>query len=437
MIRGLFTTYGTLAALVFLCLFFTWSTYHQEVPTGAEGAAVLAGEIASMNPRPSGLVIVSRRDTAEQEFSDTLRQELGARSVPMLATIVGDPADVRVEIERHASTEPPIRLIATTPACRDWAVWDNLRKLPVFASLEVRAPRPRGRSTFLSASNLRNVADQIAVIAIIAIGMTMVIITGGIDLSVGSLVALSAVTTAWLIQRAGGGSASGGAMFIACFGAIAACGLVGLFSGAMITGFRIPPFIATLAMMQVASGLAFIVSRGQSIYDIPPSFTWLGRGEAISGIPNSVLLMLAAYALAHVAMTRSVTGRRIYAIGGNPEAARLSGVSNRRTLLFVYLVSGLAAGVGGVITASQLKAGAPTYGTMYELYVIAAVVVGGTSLTGGEGRIFGTLIGAFIIAVIRNGMNLMNVEPYTQKIILGLVILAAVLLDMLRRRRSR
>jgi ribose transport system permease protein len=145
--------------------------------------------------------------------------------------------------------------------------------------------------------------------------------------------------------------------------------------------------------------------------------------------------MAAVYLLAHTIMSRSSFGRNVYAVGGNAEAARLSGVPVRRVLLGVYLLSGLMAGVGGVVTASQLKAGAPSYGQTYELYVIAAVVVGGTSLTGGEGAIFGTLVGAFIIAVIRNGMNLMNVEPYTQKVVLGLVILGAVLLDQMKRRR--
>jgi ribose transport system permease protein len=144
--------------------------------------------------------------------------------------------------------------------------------------------------------------------------------------------------------------------------------------------------------------------------------------------------MVLIYLVAHVVMARTAIGRRIYAVGGNAEAARLSGVSTKRALLFVYLVSGLMAGVGGVISVSQLRAGAPTYGLMYELYVIAAVVVGGTSLSGGEGQIFGTLVGAFIIAVIRNGMNLTNVEPYTQKVVLGMVILGAVLLDRLKRR---
>jgi ribose transport system permease protein len=280
---------------------------------------------------------------------------------------------------------------------------------------------------------LRNVADQIAVIAVIAVGMTLVILTGGIDLSVGSLVALSAVATAWLIRAWGGTGASVPAMLGASLAAIALCGGMGLFSGLMITSFRIPPFIATLAVMQVASGLAFIVSQGQSIHAVPVAFTWLGRGEGPLTLPNAVVLMFALYGLAHLMMTRCAIGRRIYAVGGNAEAARLSGVRPGRSMLFVYLVSGLAAGMGGVITASQLQAGAPTYGQSYELYVIAAVVVGGTSLSGGQGRIFDTLIGALIIAVIRNGMNLTSIEPYTQKVVLGLVILGAVLADRLRR----
>ncbi|HLU49390.1 MAG TPA: ABC transporter permease, partial [Planctomycetota bacterium] len=217
---------------------------------------------------------------------------------------------------------------------------------------------------------------------------------------------------------------------------IAACAAAGAFSGVMITAFRIPPFIVTLAMMLVASGLAFLIAKGQSIYQLPDSFTWLGRGADLFAIPNAVVLMLVLYAIAHVLMTRTVLGRWIYAVGGNPEAARLSGVPVPLVLLFVYTMSGALAGLGGIVTASQLKSGAPTYGVMYELYVIAAVVVGGTSLAGGEGKVLGTLIGAFIIAVIRNGMNLTGVESYTQKVVLGLVILAAVLLDTLKRRSA-
>jgi ribose transport system permease protein len=185
--------------------------------------------------------------------------------------------------------------------------------------------------------------------------------------------------------------------------------------------------------MLVASGLAFIAAHGQSVYQVPDSFIGLGRGSTL-GLPNAVLLMLVLYAGAHFLMTRTVLGRYLYAVGGNAEAARLSGVPVRRVLLFAYAACGALAGLGGVVMASQLKSGSPTYGQMYELYVIAAVVVGGTSLSGGEGKVLGTLIGAFIIAVIQNGMNLTSVESYTQKVVLGLVILGAVLLDRLKRR---
>jgi ribose transport system permease protein len=421
--------------LLLLCAFFTLITYHQEVPVGREGALALAAELAGSADRNAHIVVVAQADATEAEFAAALTQALTARGIAVAATITGDPPTVRQALEQRAASVAGVDIVATTQTCRQWTMWDSLRqKAPAYSHLQVRAPSAQGRSTFLSASNLRNVADQIAVIAIIAVGMTAVIITGGIDLSVGSLIALSAVVTSWLIRAWGGNGASGGAMLGASLAAIAVCGLVGVFSGLMITGFRIPPFIATLAMMQVASGMAFIIAQGQSIYDIPASFAWLGRGTSVATLPNAVVLMALIYVVAHIVMTRTAIGRRIYAVGGNAEAARLSGVSTKRTLLFVYLVSGLMAGIGGVISVSQLKAGAPTYGLMYELYVIAAVVVGGTSLTGGEGRIFGTLVGAFIIAVIRNGMNLANVEPYTQKVVLGLVILGAVLLDRLKRK---
>jgi ribose transport system permease protein len=226
-------------------------------------------------------------------------------------------------------------------------------------------------------------------------------------------------------------------MVLASAAAIAACGLLGGLSGTVITLFQVPPFIVTLAMMLVASGLAYIAAAGQSIYQIPESFVWLGRGTGLFGLPHAVVLMLALYAAAHVLMSRTTVGRYLYAVGGNAEAARLAGVPVRRVLLLAYVACGLLAGLGGVILASQLKSGSPTYGAMYELYVIAAVVVGGTALAGGEGRILGTLIGALIIAVIQNGMNLVGIESYTQKVVLGLVILAAVLVDRLRRGGTR
>jgi ribose transport system permease protein len=252
-------------------------------------------------------------------------------------------------------------------------------------------------------------------------------------LSVGSLIALSAVTACLLIQNLAGALKAGVfGMTLSCAAAILGSGLVGCFTGCMITGFGIPPFIVTLGVMMMASGFAYLLSGGESVYQVPDSFVWLGREASFLGVPNAVFLMVLLYWVAHVMMSKTKLGRYFYAVGGNAEAARLSGVPVRRVRLLAYSLCGLLAGLGGVVMASQLKSGAPTYGQMYELYVIAAVVVGGTSLSGGEGRIFGTLIGAFIIAVIQNGMNLMNVESYTQKVVLGAVILVAVLLDKLK-----
>jgi ribose transport system permease protein len=213
------------------------------------------------------------------------------------------------------------------------------------------------------------------------------------------------------------------------------CGIFGVFTGLIVTGFGIQPFIVTLGVMQIARGLAYEISRGQPIRDIPASFVWLGRGaEPLFSVPYGVILMAVIYAAAYIIMTHTTFGRYVYAVGGNREAARLSGVNVKGVLVSVYTIVAVLAGLGGVVMASQLNSGSPTFAPMYELYVIAAVVVGGTSLAGGEGKILGTLVGAFIIAVINNGMNLTNVEPYTQMVVLGAVILGSVLLDRLKTR---
>jgi ribose transport system permease protein len=212
------------------------------------------------------------------------------------------------------------------------------------------------------------------------------------------------------------------------------CALAGLGNGLLITAFRIPPFIVSLGMMLIASGLAFRLSAGRSVPELPTSFFWLGQGRTL-GVPHPVLLMMGLYLIAHVVMSRTVFGRYVYAIGGNEEAARLSGVPVQRVLVAVYTICGALAGLAGLVLTSQLSAGDPKFGLMYELDVIAAVVVGGTSLMGGQGKIFGTLIGAFIIAVIKNGMNLTDVDPFNQKIVLGAVLTLAVLIDTLKRRR--
>jgi ribose transport system permease protein len=432
-----FSHYGMLAVLLLLCLFFSILTLAEQHPTGAAAAKALAGQISRQTAPQARIWIVARDGEEELLFSGSLRERLAALGYRAVRVISGDPAAVRSAFDSLSAVGESADWIATTQSFSP-IVQNLATQFPGLAQTRLATPSAYRWPTFLLADNLRNVANQISVIALIAVGMTMVIITAGIDLSVGSLVALSAVIAAWLIGFLGGESASVGGMILACLGAILLCGAVGAFSGAMITRFRIPPFIATLAMMQVAAGFGYIISQGKPIYRIPDSFVWLGRGaEPLLGLPYAVILMALLYLAAHFLMSRTTLGRYIYAVGGNEEVSRLAGIRVQRVLLFVYTLSAMLAGLGGVVMASQLKSGAPTYGLTYELYVIAAVVVGGTSLSGGEGRIFGTLIGAFIIAVIQNGMNLTNVESYTQKVVLGLVILGAVLLDRLKQQGMR
>ena len=287
---------------------------------------------------------------------------------------------------------------------------------------------------FLKKDNLLNVLKQVSVVAIIAIGMTLVIITAGIDLSVGSLIAFSGVIAALTIQALGGAAPSTSHLWIGSLAAIFLCAGIGMTTGGLVTAFRIPPFIVTLGVMFIAKGLAFILSDSEPITVENDGFAWLGRGSDLLGLPNSVTLMIILFVAAHVLMSRTSIGRYVYAVGGNPEAARLSGVPVKMVLVFVYLLCGLLAGLGGVMEASLHVTGDPKAGTLVELQVIAAVVVGGTSLAGGQGKIFGTLIGALIIGVIRNGMNLTGVEAHMQSVVYGVVILIAVMVDQLKGR---
>jgi ribose transport system permease protein len=427
-----FANYGMLGILVILGILFSILTMRDQYPVGENAAKSLLKEL-SVNPHDSGILILARDTGDDSIFAASLKKMLIDHGFKSIKTISGEPAVIRNQI-KVITDSMEINFIATSLSSSPIA-YSIKEEMSQFTNACIVRPSPYRWPTFLLPDNLRNVANQIAVIAIIAIGMTLVIITAGIDLSVGSLIALSAVVTAWFVGQVGGESATFWGMLLSGILGIALCGVIGAFSGLMITRFRIPPFIATLAMMQVAAGFAYVISEGKPIYHLPDSFILLGRGaEPLLKIPYAVLLMVILYIAAHILMTRTTTGRYVYAVGGNMEASRLAGIRVHRILFFVYMLCGLLAGLGGVVMASQLKSGAPTYGLTYELYVIAAVVVGGTSLSGGEGRIFGTLIGAFIIAVIQNGMNLTNVETYTQKIVLGLVILGAVLLDRLKQR---
>jgi ribose transport system permease protein len=431
----LFADYGMLLVLVLLGAFFSAVTLEEQHPTGAAGARQMAPNIFRQFQTGARVLIVVRNTAEDAEFARELAARLQAGGIVVADIAKGQPADARQALALISESNAKLDVIAGNQTTANWAVLQDAAKdFPALAGVKLLWPHSYRWPNFLKADNLLNIANQIAVIAIVAIGMTLVIITAGIDLSVGSLIALSAVVCTLLIRSlAGADHAAAAGMVLCSIAAIGVCGAVGLFSGAMVTWFAIPSFIATLAMMLVASGLAFIAAQGQSIYQVPDSFIWLGRGSTL-GLPNAVLLMLLLYAAAHFVMTRTVLGRYLYAVGGNAEAARLSGVPVKKILLFAYTACGALAGLGGIVMASQLKSGSPTYGQMYELYVIAAVVVGGTSLSGGEGKVLGTLIGAFIIAVIQNGMNLTGVESYTQKVVLGLVILGAVLLDILKRR---
>jgi ribose transport system permease protein len=421
--------------LVLLCLYYSWATFTTHEPRGESAAPVLAAQLQHSLARGASVLLVARTSEEDERFARELEVRLNTAGFHIAGKVLGDPRAARQMLEKLAAENTPIAAIATTPECAAWTVFAGLaEKYPSLGSPRIVAPESYRWPTFLNKENLLNVANQIVVVALLAIGMTLVIITAGIDLSVGSLIALSAVVLTSFIRDHGGAEATTGTVVLAGILGVGACALVGLFSGLMVTVFGIPPFIATLAVMQVASGLAFILARGGSIYEVPDRLAWLGRDVGFFGIPHAVVLMVALYAVAHVLMSRTVLGRAIYAVGGNLEAARLSGVRVGAVLVFVYGFSGALAGLGGAVLASQLKSGSPTYGLSYELYVIAAVVVGGTSLSGGEGRIFGTLIGALIIGVIQNGMNLTGVESYTQRVVLGLVILGAVLLDMLKRR---
>lgn len=418
--------------LFLLALYYSWATWTEQPPTGSDGGKRFAVELAAALKPGTPILIAVRSTPEDTAFAESLRAALETRGFPIVGVLGGDPADARARLAEWGRRQIALEVVACNRATAGWTVWGQAdgRASP----LRVLQPRPRHWPNFLKTENLLNVANQIAVIALIAIGMTFVIIGGGIDLSVGSLIALSAVVATRLIRDwAGAEQASATGLVISCGLAVVLCGLVGAASGVLVTGLRIPPFIATLAMMLVASGVAFIVARGQSIYQVPATFVWLGRGMT-AGVPNAVWLTAVCYGVAQLVMARSVLGRQVYAVGGNAEAARLSGVPVDWVRVVTYTLSGLLAGLGGVITASQLQSGAPTYGLMYELYVIAAVVVGGTSLAGGRGRVLGTLVGALIIGVIQNGMNLTGVESYTQKVVLGLVILGAVALDLVKQR---
>ncbi|MFL5561927.1 MAG: ABC transporter permease [Gemmatimonadaceae bacterium] len=324
----------------------------------------------------------------------------------------------------EAATSPPPALAPTARtavrrrrAAEYALVAATLVLVAVFASI---APG------FLTVANAVNIALSIAIVGILAVGMTAVIITGGIDLSVGSVLALAGVAAAIA-------AAKGAPFIVVLIVALGVGALTGVANGTLVAWLRVPPFVATLAMLTAARGLSFIISDGRSIGGMPDSFGALGRA-VILGVPAPVLVMAAVMAAGAVVLSRMVLGRYIYALGSNPAAAWLAGIRVKLVTWIVYTLNGALAGLAGLVLASRLGAGVPNAGVQYELDVIAAVVVGGTSLSGGRGSIGSTLWGTVFIGVLTNGLNLANVDPYVQKIALGVVIVIAVIADGLGRR---
>ena len=282
---------------------------------------------------------------------------------------------------------------------------------------------------FLTVSNLLNVAQQATIIAIIAVGMTFVIITGGIDLSVGSVLAFAGVVMASALQ-------SGVPLPLALLIGLGVGLLCGVTNGLLITIGRLPPFIATLGMMSVARGAALMFTEGRPISGFSESFRSIATGEILR-IPAPVVIMIVVYLIAHFVLKRTKLGRYTYAIGGNEEAALLSGINVRLNKTMVYGIAGLLSGLAAILLTARLNSAQPIAGMSYELDAIAATVIGGTSLLGGEGTVSGTLIGALIMAVLRNGLNLLSVSSFFQQVVIGSVIIFAVLIDMALKRRGK
>ena len=282
---------------------------------------------------------------------------------------------------------------------------------------------------FLTVKNLFNVLRQISTNLLLACGMTMVIILGGIDLSVGSIIALSGVLAAGCVSRYGfpiGAALLAGVLIGVLFG---------LFNGFVISKTTIPPFIVTLATMNIARGLAGVYTGGSPVRVVSKEWQFVGAGY-IGGIPVPVIIMFVVYVISLLILNRTKFGRHVYAVGGNVTAAEFSGIKVTRVKFIVYLYTGIMAGIAGIILASRMYSGQPTAGEGAEMDAIAAVVVGGTSMAGGSGKLGGTLIGALIIGVLNNGLNLMNVNSFWQTVVKGIVILLAVTTDYLRNRNK-
>ena len=288
-------------------------------------------------------------------------------------------------------------------------------------------------NSFLKPQNLINIVRQITVTGLLALGVMLCIIALGIDLSLGSVLGFAAVVSASLVQQPGWKEALWPSLpqlpaIVAVFAGLGVGLALGSVNGGLIAVFKIPPFIATLGMMTIARGFAYIYSNGRPVSTLNPDFLWIGGGD-ILGIPVPIIIFGIAILLMHMMLNFTRFGRHIYAIGGNETAARVSGVNIGRTKVGIYAISGLMAGLGGIVITARTQSATPALGMGYELDAIAAAVIGGTSFAGGIGTVWGTVVGALIIGVMRNGMDLLNVSPFYQQVVQGIVIIVAIIID--------
>jgi len=331
-------------------------------------------------------------------------------------------------VREHPATAVPE--VKPTAMRRRWTALLQVRELNVLtALLVVAALISFSTPYFLTTDNLMGVFRSFSMIAIMSIGMVMVIITGGIDLSVGSVMGLSSLVTALGFQ-------SGLPSIVCILGGLVTGLLFGLFNGLLITVIRLPPFIATLGSLSIGRGLMYMITHGVPLTpDTPDSFSLIGQGY-VGPVPVPVVIMLAMTVLFSIIMRQTRFGRHVYATGGNELAARLSGVKTARVKLIVYMLSGLIAGIAGIVSFSRYLSAEPASGFGAELDVIAAAAIGGASLSGGVGSVEGAIIGAALAGIIANGVVLMNINTYAQQAITGAVILIAVSLDVWRTRRG-
>lgn len=314
-----------------------------------------------------------------------------------------------------------------------WQTWlngDNLTTISLFSSLIVLCLF-FGTQTefFFTQTNAKTIASTIAIVGITSIGMTLVLISGGVDISVGSVAALSGVMTSMLWLNMGVPLGVSAVLAILCGG------LAGFVNGALVAYLKINPLITTLATFSIIRGLAFVLSEGQTNLLSNRAFNFIGRGD-IFGIPFSLIIMLLLYVIFAFILRHTIFGRNLYAIGGSAEASRLAGISVTPHLLIVYTISGLLAGLAGIINVSQLASSAPRAATGLEFTVITAVVLGGASLAGGKGTLVGTLIGVIILRILNNGLSLMEVSSFYQDVARGVVLIIAVSFDQIRLKLS-